>query len=93
MVVVVDQQANAKQLVGIAAGTLVLGLIALVMTLSLGDCVRVMGLRFTGIGFAEPDRKKLARKLSLRALLLGLVLMILLLVGLPLVIALNAAAA
>ncbi len=52
--VVVDQRVDEHELLGVAVGMLVLSLLALSATCVLGDTVRVMALRLTGGGFADP---------------------------------------
>jgi hypothetical protein len=48
-----------------------------------------MRLQFAGAGFSDPERRRQARKLSLRAAVFALMVVLLLLFGLPLVTAVG----
>ena len=89
VVVVVDQEVNVRQLVGVAMGTLLLGLLAISAAGALGDGGRAVVLRYTGAGYTDPERRKLVRRLALRAAVLSAMCGVLLIIGPPLIVATN----
>jgi hypothetical protein len=86
-IIVVDHKVDAHDLRVVGVGVIVLGALALTMAMLLGDGGRAMWLQFAGTGFRDPERRRQARKLSLRAAVFALMVVLLLLFGLPLVTA------